>query len=472
MSSRSFVVLLSFWSACAGTSTPICAQTGGDTPWIFSDDPLLSGLKNQDLFDGWKYSAGAELRSRYMDERNRLRPLGETARDTYHLYRFTPYVELKHENATLYLQAIDADSFGEELPFVPIDVNRADLLQYYMDLNLFDFEEGQLRLKVGRQFLQYGSQHLVSPLGWSNTFRNFEGLKMYFSNDVWSIDGFVTKPVNGAASARQFHPYSSDEWDSSQTFSGVYATYKQLPNSTLDLYWLWFYEEADLANRLDGNRHTIGARVAGKQPFFSDADLKDALTLNWDLEAAWQFGEDRLGPGPQQDVSAGFASALTGITFNDLPWTPTLSAILFWGSGDDDPTDGDLNTFSTLFPLGHAYWGQIDNFNGSNLIDYGPQLALKPTERLSFVAQYHFFKKDAATDFIWNIAGAPLGNSVTRFTTLGQELDLVATMQFNKNLQMQAGYFWFWYGEAVSGNAGIPARDDAQQFYWMTTWSF
>jgi hypothetical protein len=50
--------------------------------------------------------------------------------------------------------------------------------------------------------------------------------------------------------------------------------------------------------------------------------------------------------------------------------------VLKYGSGDDDPTDGDNNTVSTLYPLGHAYWGIIDNLNGQNLLDYSLQGSL------------------------------------------------------------------------------------------------
>lgn len=466
------LVWFAAWSCLAvgGVSTLYAQspQPNTDSRWLFSDEPLLPGLKNQDLVEGWKYSAGAELRHRHMDERNRLRPLGGVRRDTYELYRFTPWAELKHENVTLYAQGIDAETFGEDIPPVPIDVNRFDLLQYYADINLMDFDnDGQLRVKVGRQFLVYGSQHLVSNLGWSNTFRNFEGVKGTYSDEAISIDAFWTKPVNGAASARQLHPYSRDEWDSSQTFSGVYTTLKQAPGGTLDLYWLWLYEEDDLANRLDGNRHTIGSRYAGKLPL-----VEKSLSLTWDVEGAYQFGRDDVGPGPKQDVSAGFFSSLTGLAFEDLPWTPTISNRTYWGSGDRDPTDGTNQTFSTLFPLGHAYWGQIDNFNGSNLFDIGPQFSVKPHEKLTLATQYHFFRKAEVSDFVWNVAGAPLGNLTTTSRDLGQELDLVATMQFNKNLQVQAGYFWFWYGDAVSRNPGLAGLDDAQQFYLMTTWAF
>lgn len=58
--------------------------------------------------------------------------------------------------------------------------------------------------------------------------------------------------------------------------------------------------------------------------------------------------------------------ALGGYTFEGVTWKPGLGGIFYWGSGDSDPTTGDINTFNSLYPLGHAHWGQIDNFSGQN----------------------------------------------------------------------------------------------------------
>ena len=46
-------------------------------------------------------------------------------------------------------------------------------------------------------------------------------------------------------------------------------------------------------------------------------------------------------------------------------------------SGDDDPTDGDLETFNQLFPLGHAYFGYIDVIGRQNIIDVSPTVSTK-----------------------------------------------------------------------------------------------
>ncbi len=370
--------------------------------------------------------------------------------------------------ASVYVQAIDAPTFDNELPQVIIDENRADLLQTYIDLNLMEIGEGQLHLRYGRQFLSYGSQHLVSPLAWANTYRNFEGSRLYYQSKTWDIDAFAVQPVNGAA-LNTYRPTSYDTPDQSAWFSGVYASYKEAPAGVVDLYWLWLKEDEDKVDRSEGNRHTLGMRYAGQ------TSGKDAPMLwNWDLEGGWQFGTDDFLDGPDQDIEAGYASAQAGPTFSSLPWSPQLTGIFWWGSGDDNPMDGTRNTNNTLFPLGHAYWGQIDNFSGQNLLDYGAHLTVKPMDKWSFLAGYHWFDKAAKEDAIYNIATAPFGGLSTTDRHLGNELDLIATYQVNKNLQLQWGYFWFWYGDAVTENPNplVSNRGDAEQFYFLADWAF
>ncbi len=458
--------------ACAATCDPVAIPSVQDDCWLFSDQPLLHDWRNRPLHDDWKYSIGGEFRWRGMDERNRLRPMGTATRDIYDLWRFAPFLQIGNDTITAYVQGIDASIFDHELAPVAIDENRSDLLQYYVDLRLSDpSADEELRLKAGRQFLNYGSQRLISPLAWSNTYRNFEGARLYYADDDWKVDGFATRPVNGAAIPLQYRPESRDRWDSSFWLSGLYATYKQAPLGTVDLYWIWSLEEERLLARQDGNRHTLGIRYDGKLPVESAEGVQ--FHWVWDAEAAWQFGEDSFDSGGiDQDVNAGFATIIGGISADQAPLKPTLKGIFWWGSGDGNPNDGRINTVTTLFPLGHAYWGMIDNLNGANLLDFGVQATISPLDKLTLLAAWHHFDKADRNDFIYNVAGAHLGTiGATGSRHIGNELDLMATYQINANLQVQAGYFWFWYGNAVNDDPGL-VRNDAQQFYLMTTWGF
>ena len=302
-------------------------------------------------------------------------------------------------------------------------------------------------------------------MAWANTYRNFEGHKLVYTSDDWDIDAFSMQSLNAAA-GNTIRSYSFDHADQSRSISGVYSTWKGIENNNLDLYYLYFDESEPSATLMDGRRHTLGSRLAGKQP------VKDGKTLvgtwNWDVEGAWQFGEDNFGSAAQRDVQAGMFGALGGYTLEDVAWKPGLGGIFYWGSGDNDPTTGDINTFTTLYPLGHAYWGQIDNFSGQNLLDYGVQASVKPCEKLAIVSQWHYFDLAQSSDAIYNIVGAALPGSGDR--NIGNELDIVATYTHSKAFNLQLGYLLFFYGDAV--NNGALARSDAEQFYLQATYNF
>lgn len=131
-----------------------------------------------DCDDSW-ISFGGELRYRYMDEDNRLRP-GGPGRSTYDLWRWRNYVDARFSKSfRVYVEMIDASIFDNELPVTGIDKNRWDLQNYFFDLQVGELGEQPVFFRYGRQELLYGNQRLVSPLDWANTRRNFEGFKLF-----------------------------------------------------------------------------------------------------------------------------------------------------------------------------------------------------------------------------------------------------------------------------------------------------
>ena len=421
-------------------------------------------LKDQPIGGGITASIGGEIRYRYIDERNRLRPPGGPGRSQHNQWRFTPYFSLSAaDRLTVFAQGIDASTFGYDAPYSPagIDVNRSDMLQAYAELKITD----QLAYRYGRQFLKYGAQRLLSPLGWGNTYRNFEGHKLSLKADYWDVDAFAMESVNAAAGG-VFRPTSYDVSNPDRRISGVYSTFKGFENNSVDLYWLWFENENDDPARQDGDRHTLGLRWAGSQDVGECSQVYG--TWKWDIEGAYQFGHDDFGAGTNLDVNAGFVTSNFGYTATAATWSPSLTGIFYWGSGDDDPTDGEDNTVYTLYPLGHAYWGIVDNFSGQNLVDYGVRTAIQPLDNFSLSATYHWFSRASVNDAVYNIAGAPLAVGAPG-EDIGTEIDFIATLNVSRALQLQVGYSWFQYGEAIDNSS---PRNDAQQFYVMSTLQF
>lgn len=403
------------------------------------------------------FSTGGELRHRFMSQDNRLQP-GGPGHDTYNLWRWRHYADLKMgDSLRFYVEGIHADTFGEDLPVQAIDENRWDLQNAFFDVEIFETDtKGTHTLRTGRQELLFGRQRLVSPLDWANTRRNFEGFRYMVKEKDYKLDLFVVNPVNSATGFNTVAEFNNkfDEANRDVFFSGAYYSYTAIENTNIDLYYLWLEDQIQVPARADGRRHTVGSRFTKLIP-------QDGGRV-WDIDAegGFQFGEDN-----DQDVRAGFATGVLGHTWKNAPWSPRISGLLFYGSGDNSPTDGQNNTFYTMFPLGHAYWAISDNLSGQNLLNYGIQADVKPTAKTGITTAYHFFNLASDGDRAYNVAGAPVGTPGNG-TNLGQAWDLYGYYAFNPNFDVQAGYSLFWYGEFIDNTT---PRDDASQFYIQTS---
>lgn len=403
------------------------------------------------------FSTGGELRHRFMSQDNRLQP-GGPGHDTYNLWRWRHYADLKMgDSLRFYVEGFHADSFGEDLPVQAIDENRWDIQNAFFDVEIFETDtKGTHTLRTGRQELLFGRQRLVSPLDWANTRRNFEGFRYMVKEKDYKLDLFVVNPVNSATGFNSLAEFNNkfDEANRDVFFSGAYYSYTAIENTNIDLYYLWLEDQIQVPARADGRRHTVGSRFTKLIP-------QDGGRV-WDIDAegGFQFGEDN-----DQDVRAGFATGVLGHTWKNAPWSPRISGLLFYGSGDNSPTDGQNNTFYTMFPLGHAYWAISDNLSGQNLLNYGIQADVKPTAKTGITTAYHFFNLASDGDRAYNVAGAPVG-APGNGTNLGQAWDLYGYYAFNPNFDVQAGYSLFWYGEFIDNTT---PRDDASQFYIQTS---
>ena len=314
---------------------------------------------------------------------------------------------------------------------------------------------------MGRQKLLYGSERLVSPLDWGNTRRNFEGIKIFSHGENWDFDAWTTHPVNTAAGHGPLANFDNerDTPDGSRYFSGVFAVFHDHENSVFDTYWMWDREANLLGTGIDRSRHTIGGRWLYNRPVKNQCC---EVTNIWhmEVEGGYQFGHQT-----GQKVEAGFLTAGVGHTWNKMPWTPSFWLFYDWASGDRDPADGSNNTFNQLFPLSHAYMGLIDNVARQNISDVNLRLIMKPSKKLTLIGQMHWMDLAEDTDAVYNVAGVPIATGPGK--EIGEELDLVVNYQFNPNLGVQVGYFWYWNGSVIENE---PARrGDANQFYVQTT---
>ncbi len=409
-------------------------------------------LKQMQIGDCVTLDIGGQYRARYHGERH-IRNIGPTLgltgrNDDFLLHRTRIFMNGQiGERIRAYAEFIDA---AEEFnTFAPrnIEVNRADMLNLFIDYQLFQNDAGTFTGRIGRQELLYGSERLISPLDWANTRRTFEGVKFFWTGEDWNHDVFFTEPV-------AVNPIEFDSAVDEQEFFGLFSTYKGRKNETIDLYALQ-YNNALAPQNFQFT--TMGARWLG---------AKDDTFL-WEFEGGYQFGENTNGSGH----SAGFATAGLGHRWKEHDWKPTLWGYYDWAQGSD--LRGAGNGFNHLFPLAHKYLGFMDLFGRSNIESPNVQLSFTPHERWKVLCWYYYFFLENKNDTPYNVNMSPYNPGNTpRSADLGHEIDLLFTYSINKRMDILFGYSHFFAGDYYKTTPGVLFNGDADFYYVQYHWNF
>ena len=274
----------------------------------YQDFSFGDGLKNRSLPRGGSYDIGGQNRVRFHSERN-MRGLGLTGVDDKFLLRRTRvYGDFRlSPDIRVYAEMLDADSNHEDFGPRPIEVNRFEMQNLFVDARLLARGGNSLTARVGRQELLFGAQRNVSPLDWANTRRTFEGARLMLKQKDRTFDAFWTNPM-------RVDDDSFDSPDRDQEFMGMYSSYTGMANQTVDTYFLRYLNGRG-ANNFQFN--TFGTRWQGS----------NGNNL-WDVEGAYQYGDNTDGSSHVAGMlTMGVGRKLKGC------WKPTLWAYYDWGVG-------------------------------------------------------------------------------------------------------------------------------------------
>jgi hypothetical protein len=410
-----------------------------------TEHDFFDPLKRVRVGDNWLFVTGGDVRTRYESLYNaRL----TQQNDSYNLSRLRVYTDLWYRDTfRLYAEYLGAWSSGQEIPRLPIDENKSELLNLFTDLKLADLGGNPAYVRIGRQELLFGSQRLISPLDWANTRRTFQGVRAFRQTEKWDFDMFWVQPVIP-------NPNTFDSVDNNVNFAGAWGTYRPKKTQTIDAYYL-FLDNTNVGSILDiprgqFTRHTFGGRYVGNVDNFL-----------FDLEGAMQLGSQN-----GRDVVAGMATAGAGYNFKDRRWNPTVWAYYDYASGGD-PTSGTAHTFNQLFPFGHYYLGWLDVVGRQNIHDLNFHLYLYPTKWLTSWFQFHSFWLANSRDALYNAGGIPIRISPTGTagSHVGEELDLVFNFHLSKHADILMGYSYLWGGDFLRNTSGPTAAQNASMYF-------
>jgi hypothetical protein len=136
----------------------------------------------------------------------------------------------------------------------------------------------------------------------------------------------------------------------------------------------------------------------------------------------------------------------TGFTLEGLPLSPRLGVMMDIASGDPDPEDPSLGTFSPLFPRG-SYFGEIALLGPYNFMDLHPVLRLHPTRSLQLSAEWTGFWRQSVEDGVYGPSGVlvrPPAGSRDRW--VGHQVNVTASWDLGRYTRVYATASRFFAG--------------------------
>lgn len=443
------LLLLPLTASAQDKTRPAFAKLRYDEDWSFLSDPA----QRTEPLDDLKFialnaaatdylSLGGEARWHY--DYTRDPAWGEDPQDAdgVFLQRYLLHGDLHlGPQVRLFGQLYSALEGGRAGATVPIDENRLDLQQVFVDIALGNDMKLSPVLRAGRQEMAYGSSRLIDVREGPNVRRTFEGVRLLTHAGDWRVDVIATRPVRTEIGS------FDDEIDNDQALWGVYAAHAEslLFGSALDAYYLGYRRQSARFDQgvADELRHTVGARLWGE---------RQGWDWNWELIA--QGG--RFGDG---HIAAWSLATDTGYTWSDEQGQPRLGLSANAASGDKNPNDNDLQSFNALFPRGN-YFSELALLGPRNFFNLHPSIGFQPLAAVTVTADIDFFWRLETKDGVYNPGGGLLRGaqgSDERF--VGTELSLNVTWEINSRLTLTSIYSHFQPGAFIRETGRSSAID-------------
>ena len=373
--------------------------------------------------ENWFLSIGGEIRYRYENYEAAGFGVGPETSSGYILQRYLLHTDWHFSrHFRVFTQFQSGLEEGRNGGPRPTDVDVADLHQGFFDIT--DSSQS-LRLRVGRQEIEFGTGHLIGASEGLNIRRAFDGFRFTGKHGRWTWNSTLTHPV-------LVRPYTFDIPDHTQTEWGAGFT-RAREHGGWSGYYFGLNRKQALFNGKTGKdiSETLGTRIWNQGSVF-----------DYNTDVIFQTGS--FGGGR---ILAGAVSSNDGITLHNLRFQPRFAVRFDYASGDSDRNSKTLNTFSPLFP--NPQYSSISALLGpSNLTDVGPLIRLTLNSKTAISPEMPFYWRSSIHDGLYNFAGIMIrpGN-FSRARFVGYQPGLTLERTFTPHFSSTAGYFYFFTGE-------------------------
>lgn len=270
-----------------------------------------------------------------------------------------------------------------------IDRGEVDVAQAFVDLPLA-VGSTQMRLRAGRQELDFDSNRLVAVRDASNQRRSFDLLLLHADHGAYSLEAFAGHPALNRPGA------FNDEATPGEDFWGVRAWLQEGDSASNDhLEVFYFARRRDRAVFQDAVgrelRRDYGLRWSGHDRGFDYA-----------VQASLQSGDVA-----SSEIHAYGVAADLGYVLGHLPWSPRLGLSAGACSGDGRTGDRRLGTFDGFYP-NLSYFTDAPLITPGNDWDVQPHLGLRFGPEVGLQTGTELLYRVRRTDAVYQPPGIPL----------------------------------------------------------------
>jgi hypothetical protein len=333
------------------------------------------------------------------------------------------------ETLSLFFQVQDVRGWGEEETARDRSADALDFHQAYLEVDELPGIGG--RIRAGRQEVDIGESRLMGAPNWGQAGQTFDGARWFRPRGRGSVEVIYlqiredTSPVHEANEAFMAASYAFPlrEGEEGEVYVVHDRDTEAAPSRQTSVAGIWRKKMGALGIRLQGIYQT-GEREGAEVEAYLLAASGTVEVL--DGKGSFTLWYDRL-------------------------------------SGDDDPGDDIVESFSTLFGARNRYYGRADFFldiprgtGGLGLQDAVLKLEWFPGPDLSFNLDLHAFRTEADG-----------GLSSRR---LGEEVDAWVRYRAREYLTLQAGSSVLWAGPALEALERLEGTGTF--LYFMTSVQF
>lgn len=365
------------------------------------------------------------------------------------------YIPSSEWEYKLYLY--DARAWGSSLGGDDFAVNQGTPDQYLMDYyddhhelyttyvrrkNVWNMP---LTLTLGRQKLGYGDRRVFGPGEWGNTMGwLWDAAHFSYKEGKNYIDGWY-----GQTRIKAPDDFSLFEKHRYQGI-GIYGHYETDP-VVVEPFFAW--------------KNPLHHETLPYQDFYYAGIRLFREGIGWNVDVT---GVKEFGHSGKKTVDAYGYVAKGGYRW-DTPYQPKVSTGITYASGDKNPNDATVQTFTAPFGMNDGpYYGRADIVIWSNIKDIEAGIEAKILPDLDALIGVHRFYLADENDK-WYEFGYK-NNPGNHSTHVGDEIDLTLDYKAGSSLRVLGIVSYFQPGDFIRTN-GI-ARNDASKIFLQFEYRF